>query len=412
MRNFVPLFVLSILTFAARAEESDTEILATVLEKLLPLQYQIEGHINTFEEELDALVERANKDPKFRAPPLTGDTYLKIRTAEMAAARLEDELTALYFRSGETSRKNFESALSALPTEDRLQLHSLFTSLPLKHLLPKNVEEAAKEVRELTKKRAEQASNVRIPEFEQEYNSYVSIPFTGKGPIAPSPGAEGTVLGEEFPDGVWALTFDDGPSPDNSLPLMKALGDHRDPAHPRGAGGTFFWLATGISRWPDVVKQALTTRFSLNCHSWNHAQLSYSSQATLDREITEAVTSARKTFNRPTRFYRCPYGVCDAPRTTRARDMIAKLKLVHAEWNLDSLDWKLQDGARSFELVKKQMQITKRGIILMHDIHSYSLKATRLLLAWIKTENEKNKEKIRLMNLEEAVDLANRTPRS
>jgi peptidoglycan/xylan/chitin deacetylase (PgdA/CDA1 family) len=87
--------------------------------------------------------------------------------------------------------------------------------------------------------------------------------------------------------------------------------------------------------------------------------------------------------------------------------MIADQGLIHAYWAIDSLDWKnIGQPQRTADLAIKQMQLVKKGAILIHDIHESSVDATQIILKWIKAQNSGG-SKIRLVDLETAVDEVN-----
>ncbi len=87
--------------------------------------------------------------------------------------------------------------------------------------------------------------------------------------------------------------------------------------------------------------------------------------------------------------------------------MIANLGQVHAYWRIDSLDWKLMNGPKIADLVIKQMQLQDHGVILMHDIHTPTVEATRLILQWLKKQNSGTGAKYRFVTMPEATRLVN-----
>lgn len=229
--------------------------------------------------------------------------------------------------------------------------------------------------------------------------------------ICASPGdATGNIIGRVFPAGVWSLTYDDGPGPETTSQLMDILKNYSDPVNPF-AKATFFWLAKQVQAYPSNVEKALKLGFQVENHSFTHANLANLNTQGRRREVIESnrvITEVIRKTDKDYRmnYFRCPYGSCYAPKVPEVRQMIANQGQVHAYWRIDSMDWKLRSGPKVAELVIKQMQLMDRGVILMHDIHPSTVEATKIILNWVKKQNTSGK-KHRLVNLSEAVDMAN-----
>ena len=50
-------------------------------------------------------------------------------------------------------------------------------------------------------------------------------------------------------------------------------------------------------------------------------------------------------------------------------------------WNVDSLDWRDKNPQTIYNRVAKQMRAQSGGVILFHDIHSQSVKASQILMS-------------------------------
>jgi|GEM_PF-562237 len=192
------------------------------------------------------------------------------------------------------------------------------------------------------------------------------------GTIKPGIGHLGMMNGFEFPAGVWALTYDDGPHP---------LYTTRDLANLQAAGikATFFWLANNVSRMHSIVHAAQEAGMTLGNHSYSHPQLTKLGPAGLTHEIDDAMKVDIEAGYTP-KFFRCPYGACGS-QSSLVRQRIANLGMISVTWNVDSLDWQDKNPASVYARVKKQMAVQKRGIILFHDIHPQSVVASKMLMA-------------------------------
>lgn len=191
--------------------------------------------------------------------------------------------------------------------------------------------------------------------------------------IVPSPGPEGNITGNFFPANTWALTYDDGPSAKNTLPILQLLQTHNKKA-------TFFWLAENVTPNPEIVKQVLDAGMALNNHSYTHANLPKLKQDALDYEVVTSSEVEAKFFRETPRFFRCPYGA--GVSIENIRKTIADQDMIHVFWNVDSLDWKDKKPSSILDRVKKAMGIEKKGVILFHDIHAQTVEASKLLLEY------------------------------
>jgi peptidoglycan/xylan/chitin deacetylase (PgdA/CDA1 family) len=89
-------------------------------------------------------------------------------------------------------------------------------------------------------------------------------------------------------------------------------------------------------------------------------------------------------------LFRLPYGAgVSAPLV---REKIAKNKLIHIFWTVDTLDWKA--GSTPTEILNrtiKQMKVSKKdsGIILFHDIHDRTANTLPLLVEFLKQDQRR-----------------------
>jgi hypothetical protein len=124
-----------------------------------------------------------------------------------------------------------------------------------------------------------------------------------------------------------------------------------------------------------------------------------------EKQTNYAVHFAEGVYGRPMRFYRLPGGA--GINSPHVRSRLRSLNLIHASWSIDSLDWKLKDSDEAAYLVTEQLAVAKRGIVLIHDIHDFSVRATLKILNWIKENNNSGKTQLRLYTIDAAVDLQN-----
>lgn len=219
-----------------------------------------------------------------------------------------------------------------------------------------------------------------LHDLDELYEAYFSEGVQKRARFYPSASREGNVFGNNFPRGVWALTYDDGPARSITVPILDLLEQYRVPA-------TFFWLANRAGRFPDIINRAHQLEMELANHSYSHARLtsSHITHSDLYREIINSTFLLEEYYGTRVRFFRLPEGA--GQNTPRIREMIASRGLIHAAWNVDSLDWQDRNPQSVLRRVQNGMRQRGGGIILFHDIQRPTITTTRLLLDYIRQAN-------------------------
>jgi peptidoglycan/xylan/chitin deacetylase (PgdA/CDA1 family) len=147
-----------------------------------------------------------------------------------------------------------------------------------------------------------------------------------------------------------ALTFDDGPDPDLTPPLLDLL-------ERRGLTATFLLIGARVEEHPDLVRRAVDGGHELGNHTWSHRSL-----ATLDRhEVHRELERTAAVLPHPVRWFRPPDGVL-----TGAGAQVA------AEHHYDVLLWSCSASPRSLrtpaEVASHVDHEMRSGTVLcMHD---------------------------------------------
>ncbi len=208
--------------------------------------------------------------------------------------------------------------------------------------------------------------------------------------IEPSTTSAGNITGAGFPKGVWALTYDDGPARTTAA-VLDNLKKHDIKA-------TFFMLSQQIDsakEFPEVAVRESKEGHDVASHSYTHPQVPKLGATQRVYEIEGAVKVFEKVLGKRPDFYRLPYGA--GVSVPAIRTEIAKSCMVHAFWNVDTLDWHDKDPELIYNRSVKQVESLGRGIILFHDIHAQSVKASEMLMSYLKEKG------VRLVTLTEAV---------
>jgi peptidoglycan-N-acetylglucosamine deacetylase len=167
-----------------------------------------------------------------------------------------------------------------------------------------------------------------------------------------------------------ALTFDDGPSPYTSS-LLRLL-------RHRGAGATFFLVGNRLADWPDAA--ASEARFgSVGDHTWSHPRLPGLRYDSAAWEIIAGRRAIEAASGHVVLLFRPPYGL-STPRLDR---LVGRLGMLDVRWTVDAGD--SLPGATARSVVRSvEGTVAPGSIVLLHDIHPWTLVAVRRLLPWFK----------------------------
>jgi peptidoglycan/xylan/chitin deacetylase (PgdA/CDA1 family) len=178
---------------------------------------------------------------------------------------------------------------------------------------------------------------------------------------APRGDVRGVDLVEETPqppagpgEMVVALTFDDGPHPRYTPPILDVLARY-------GVQGTFFELGREAERHPDLVQRVVAEGHALGNHTWDHPDLrrlddqQFAHQIDHTSDVLQSISGLRPVCVRP------PAGKSDAGVTSR----LAARGLTSVVWTADSRDFE-KPGVDA--IVHHALDGLRPGsIILLHD---------------------------------------------
>jgi len=190
-----------------------------------------------------------------------------------------------------------------------------------------------------------------------------------------------------------ALTFDDGPHLTNTPNVLDILARHH-------AKGTFFVLGKNVS---SAGAKALLRRMQaeghlVGNHSYDHANLATVSSGRLVDEIEDTRAALNSVGIRPS-FFRFPYGSATCSAVSTVRSYGYKV----AGWHIDSADWcyaagqgycspstfRYVDDALRHDIVGyvvKQAKARGGGVLLFHDVHSYTVSKLDEILTRLEQE--------------------------
>lgn len=189
--------------------------------------------------------------------------------------------------------------------------------------------------------------------------------------VLPEPTADPTQAPTAARDKAVALTFDDGPSRENTgkiLDVLKSCGAH----------ATFFVLGSRARVDGDILQMELEAGCEIASHSWDHPQLNKISWSKVKDQIERTDKIVKKLANDyEIKYLRPPYGaISDTMRKRMKKPMIL--------WSLDTLDWKTRNAKKIFKKVKKEVK--DGDIILMHDIHAETAESIKKVVPWLQEQ--------------------------
>lgn len=173
--------------------------------------------------------------------------------------------------------------------------------------------------------------------------------------------------------GEVVLTFDDGPSPQNTPSILETLARNCVLA-------TFFPIGANAEAEPDLLKRVIAGGHSLGGHTWSHEGLPGMPVQRAISEIEKGLAPLRRTGAK-IGFFRFPMLV-DSPALLSWLD---RAGLATIGVDIDPEDWSNAAPERSLARIRAQLaERGERGIILMHDSQPNTARLLPDLLSFLK----------------------------
>ena len=175
------------------------------------------------------------------------------------------------------------------------------------------------------------------------------------------------------------LTFDDGPLPARTKPILATLADHCTKA-------LFFPVGKLAIGYPEVLREELKEGHTVGAHTFNHLDISKIPGDKGLEEIERGFSAVKRGAGQPTApFFRYPF-LRDSP------DSLAHLgsrNIAIFSTDIDSFDFKPQTAEHLVTSLLGKLDKQGKGIILMHDIQPHTAQALPALLAGLKAKGFK-----------------------
>lgn len=151
-----------------------------------------------------------------------------------------------------------------------------------------------------------------------------------------------------------ALTFDDGPDPEETPALLDLL-------RRENVKATFFLIGRRVDEHPELARRIADEGHLVGNHSHNHRwQNTLTSPSAIAREMTDAQGAIERATGVVPRFYRPPIGLT----TPNFQTAIRRVGLKLVGWEVRPFDTQYPAD----EVVKRVLRGVKPGsIVLLHD---------------------------------------------
>jgi peptidoglycan-N-acetylglucosamine deacetylase len=179
--------------------------------------------------------------------------------------------------------------------------------------------------------------------------------------------------------GEVVLTFDDGPTPHSTRPILSALAAQCTKA-------TFFVLGEMAAAHPDIIREIDAQGHTIGTHTWSHRNLKRLSDESMKLEIESTFAAVETSVGHPIApFFRYPYlSSSEASAAYLKSRNIAQFAI-----DIDSFDWRSRNPRSVIRRVEASLDRHGRGIILLHDIHPSTAAAIPGVLALLKAKGFK-----------------------
>jgi peptidoglycan/xylan/chitin deacetylase (PgdA/CDA1 family) len=156
-----------------------------------------------------------------------------------------------------------------------------------------------------------------------------------------------------------ALTFDDGPDPEFTPPLLEALAA-------AGASASFFVVGEWIPGNEELLREIEARGHEIALHGMTHRRHDELDPAAARAELADGLAAIAAAGVARPRWYRPPYGAASAALAHHCRE----LGLGLAYWSAWGQDWDPIPAARIARLVERDL--APGAVVLLHDSPLYA----------------------------------------
>lgn len=181
----------------------------------------------------------------------------------------------------------------------------------------------------------------------------------------------------KYPDALWfgdearreiALTFDDGPHPRDTLPVLETLAKHEVRA-------TFFLIGSAAEQHPELVKEINARGHQVGIHCYRHVPFPLENPSVLRRKLEHtqnAIAEACGISASIIKDLRPPYGAFTRKTFSLLTDWGYRLVM----WNSIPAHWMQPFNWTISQILE---EIIPGSILVLHDGHGHGAKVAQIM---------------------------------
>ncbi|MDO5665333.1 MAG: polysaccharide deacetylase family protein [Bacteroidia bacterium] len=174
-----------------------------------------------------------------------------------------------------------------------------------------------------------------------------------------------------------ALTYDDGPEPDTTLPLLDVLKKY-------DAKATFFCIGQKAERHPDVIRRIVAEGHEIGNHSYTHeSTFPLYGKKKMQADLLKTQQILEEISGKEIQLFRPPYGVTNPTIVS----VIKEFGWRTIGWSLRSFDTQCKTADEALIRIKRKLK--SGNIILLHDRMPFTAELTEKLLVYLKENGYK-----------------------
>ena len=182
-------------------------------------------------------------------------------------------------------------------------------------------------------------------------------PGEGSSPGQRSSAGQDVEAGQGSGHGRIAITFDDGPHPDSTIPVLDRLDK-------LGIRATFFCLGSMVAKYPELVTEIISRGHDVGMHGYEHVDHLLRTPRWIWRDMRRCVAELDKGIQ--LRWFRPPKGVITG--TTLIAAKYSGLDIVL--WSAWGKEWTTTDPEQVAQRVIRRLDAGV--IVLLHDADTTS----------------------------------------
>lgn len=169
-----------------------------------------------------------------------------------------------------------------------------------------------------------------------------------------SQNTEKVIYRKQTKNKVVALSFDDGPDPRYTLPILKILNE-------KGARATFYVVGSEAQKYPDIIRDIASQGHEVSNHTWSHPEMDQTPSGQVMSEVKATNLLIEKLTGRQNIYFRPPKGIL--PSHTKER--LEQAGFITVLWTIGIENSKTNTPREMAERVLEN--IGPGSILLLHD---------------------------------------------